>query len=109
MTNLREIINALVALYPEQDKLINDLLNDALYLQYDVTDSADAITAIHTVRESLNALWVAVENENFDNRDLSDKDFGKVIAEIKKITAEIDLIIDGYRQDAISKFDLFIA
>ena len=106
---LNELINELSAKYPEAKKLIAELLDNAEYLHYDVYDDEEALTAIHIVDDTMADLWETVENENFDNRNLSDKVFGKVIAEIKEITAEIDSIIDDYRQDAISKFDLFIA
>lgn len=106
---LNELINELSAQYPEQDKLINDLLNDALCLRYDVCDSADAITAIHTVRESLNALWNAVDMENLNDRDISDKAFAEIIVNIKNTLAAIEWIIDSDVQDAIYKYDLFIA
>lgn len=109
MKNLEILINALVAQYPEQDKLINDLLNDMLYLRYDIADAQDALTAIHTVRDSLNALWDAVDMEDFNDRDISDEAFAKIIVNIKNTLTALEWIIDSDIQDTIYEYDLYIA
>ena len=106
---LNELINELLEQYPEQDKLINELLENVKYLRYDTFDSDDAITAIHTVRESLNALWDAVDMEDFNDRDISNKAFAEIIVNIKNTLAALEWVIDSDVQDTIYKFDLFIA
>lgn len=109
MKKLKTIINALVAMYPEQDKLINEILENVEYLRYDTFDSDDAITAIHIIDNITADFWEILENENLDSRDLSDMQYSIVITDIKQKAVELDAIIDNYRQDAISKYSLFIA
>ena len=109
MKNLRTLINALIAMYPEQARLINEISNSAAYLRDTVNTAEDALTAIHAVDDTTAELWEILENENFDDRDLSDIQYSIVITDIKQKAVELDSVIDEYRQDAISKFDLFIA
>ena len=109
MKNLRALINALIALYPEQAHLINEIMNSAEYLRDTVNIAEDALTAIHAVDDTTAEFWEILKNENLDSRDLSDMQYSIVITDIKKKAVELDALIDGYRQDAISKFDLFIA
>lgn len=109
MKKLRKIINALIAMYPEQAHLINEISNSAEYLRDTVNTAEDAITAIHCIDDTTAELWEILENENLDDRDLSDIQYSIVITDIKEKTVELDALIDGYRQDAISKFNLFIA
>ena len=106
---LNELINELLEQYPEQDKLISELLDNAERLRSDVYDEDEALTAIHTVRTSLTNLWDAVDMEDFNDRDISDKAFAEIIVNIKNTLTALEWIIDSDIQDTIYKFDLFIA
>lgn len=109
MKNFKRLINALIAMYPEQARLINEIMNNVEYLRDTVNTAEDALTAIHCIDDTTADFWEILENENLDSRDLTDIQYSIVITDIKEKTVELDALIDGYRQDAISKFNLFIA
>lgn len=109
MKNLKTLINALIAMYPEQARLINEISNSIEDLRDTVNTAEDAVTAIHCIDDTTAELWEILKNENLDSRDLSDMQYSIVITDIKEKAVELDTIIDGYRQDAINKYKLFIA
>lgn len=109
MKTLGLLINELTTLYPEKIQPIDELFCNALSLRYDVTDKDDAVTAIHTVRDSLKSLWYAVDNEDLNNRDITDRAYAEIIVNIKNILAAIEWVIDSDIQDTIYKYDLYIA
>lgn len=109
MKNFKRLINALLAQYPEQTQLINEISNSAEYLRDTVSTAEDALTAIRAVDDTTAELWEILENEKFNNRDLTDMQYSIVITDIKQKAVELDSVIDDYRQDAINKYKLFIA
>ena len=99
-----ENIEDLRKAYPEQDRLINELYNCATYYIY---DSVDAMSYMHEIDKVMSQLFDIIDNENFDDRDLSDKDFAEVITNIKRIAENIDISIYEYVQYVICDYRLY--
>ena len=94
----------LMRIYPEQDRLINELIDS---VTYGVTDKADALTYIHAADDLMTEIFNAIDDEAFDDRDLSDAEYAAAISEIKGIAADLDSYIDDYINDLICEFDLY--
>lgn len=99
-----EVAEYLARIYPEQDSLINELIDS---ITYGVTDKADALTYIHAADDLMSELFHAIREEAFDDRDLSDAEYEHAIDEIKDIATELDSYIDDYIDDLICEFDLY--
>ena len=106
---LEKRINELKAVYPEQIGLIDELADCATSARYGFFDDEEALATVHEIDDLLEELWEVVYNENFDDRDLTDKEFAKVITDIKDKVARLESVINDYREDLIIKFDLYIA
>lgn len=91
-------------IYPEQDRLINELIDS---ITYGVTDKADALTYIHVADDLMSELFNAIHNEAFDDRDITDAEYEHAIDEITDVAAELDNYIDDYIDDLICEFDLY--
>ena len=91
-------------IYPEQAKLINELIDS---VTYGVTDKADALTYIHAAGDIMAELFNAIHNEAFDDRDLSDAEYEYAIDEITEVAAELDNYIDDYIDDLACEFGLY--
>lgn len=94
----------LMRIYPEQDRLINELIDS---VTYGVTDKADALTYIHLADDLMSELFNAIRNESFDDRDLSDAEYEHAIDEITEVATELDSDIDDYMNDLICEFGLY--
>ena len=94
----------LMRIYPEQDRLINEIIDS---ITYGVTDKADALTYIHVADDLMTELFNAIDNEAFDDRDFSDAEYEHAIDEIKDVAAELESYIDDYMNDLICEFDLY--
>ena len=93
----------LMRIYPEQDRLINEIIDS---ITYGVTDKEDAFTYIHVADDLMTELFNAIHNEAFDDRDISDAEYEHAIDEIKDIASELESYIDDYIDDLICEFDL---
>lgn len=91
-------------IYPEQDKLINELIDS---VTYGVTDKADALTYIHLADDLMSELFHAIREEAFDDRDFSDAEYEHAIDEITEVATELDSDIDDYMNDLICEFGLY--
>ena len=94
----------LCRIYPEQDRLINDLIDS---VTYGVTDKEDALTYIHLADSLMTEIFNAIREEVFDDRDFSDAEYEHAIDEIKDVAAELDSYIDDYINNLICEFDLY--
>lgn len=94
----------LMRIYPEQDRLINELIDS---VTYGITDKEDAYTYIHAAGDIMTELFHAIREEAFDDRDFSDAEYEHAIDEIKDIATELDRYIDDYINDLICEFDLY--
>ena len=94
----------LAHIYPEQDSLINELIDS---ITYGVTDKADALTYIHLADDLMSELFNAIKEEAFDDRDFSDAEYEHAIDEITAVAVELDSYIDDYMNDLICEFDLY--
>ena len=99
-----ETAEYLSRIYPEQDRLINELIDS---VTYGVTDKADALTYIHAAGDIMSELFHAIKEEAFDDRDLSDAEYEHAIDEITEVAVELDSYIDDYMNDLICEFDLY--
>lgn len=106
---LEKRINELKAAYPEQIRLIDEVADCANSARYGLFDDEEALATVHEIDNLLEELWEVVYNENFDDRDLTDKEFANVITDIKDKVARLESVINDYREDLIIKFDLNIA
>ena len=103
-TKAVESAEYLCRIYPEQDRLINELIDS---ITYGVTDKADALTYIHTAGDIMGELFNAIRNEAFDDRDLSDAEYEHAIDEITEVATELDSYIDDYIDDLACTFGLY--
>ena len=104
---LNKIVNnieKLRAIYPEQNKLIDDMLECALY---DICDVEDIITYLHEMNIIMDKLFEAIDIEAFDNRELSDKEYAAIINEIEKIATDIDSDTDEYINYLMYIYDIY--
>lgn len=106
---LEKRINELKAVYPEQIRLIDEVADCAYTAAYGFLDDEEALATVHEIDDLLEELWEVVYNENLDDRDLTDKEFAKVITDIKDKVARLESVINDYREDLIIEFDLYIA
>lgn len=106
---LEKRLNELKAVYPEQIRLIDEVADCAYTVAYGFLDDEEALATVHEIDDLLEDLWEVVYNENLDDRDLTDKEFAKVITDIKDKVARLESVINDYREDLIIKFDLDIA
>ena len=106
---LEKRINELKAVYPEQIRLIDEVADCAYTAAYEYLDEEEALATVHEIDDLLEELWEVVYNENFDDRDLTDNEFAKVITDIKDKVARLESVINDYREDLILRFDLNIA
>ena len=90
-------------IYPEQDRLINELIDS---VTYGVTDKADALTYIHVADDLMSELFHAIREEAFDDRDVSDAEYGEIISEIKNTAVKLDSFIDEYINELIYTFGI---
>ena len=89
--------------YPEQDRLINELID---FITYGIACREDACTYIHAINAVMSELFNAIDNEAFDDRDVSDAEYAEIITEIKKIYAGLDSFIDEYINELIYTFGI---
>lgn len=94
----------LARIYPEQDRLINELID---YITYGIACRDDAYTYIHAIDDAMTEICNAIRNESFDYRDLSDAEYEHAIDEITEIATELDSYIDDYMNDLICEFGLY--
>ena len=99
-----ETAEYLCRIYPEQDRVINELIDS---ITYGVTDKEDAYTYIHLADDLMSELFNAIREEAFDDRDVSDVEYAAIITEIKGIATELDSYIDDYINNLICEFDLY--
>ena len=103
-----ELIDELIAIYPEQEDLLEEMYADVELLDLEVTKKRNVVLGIWCVDDILNLLWDRVDNENLNNRDLTDKEFAIIITDIKDKVAKLESIIADYRAELIDKFNLKI-
>ena len=103
-TKTIETAEYLIHIYPEQDRLINELIDS---VTYGVTDKADALTYIHVADDLMTELFHAIREEAFDDRDITDAEYEHAIDEITDVAAELDSYIDDYMNDLICEFGLY--
>ena len=94
-------IEELLQAYPEQEKLINELFHCATY---DIYDSVDAMTYINIVNAEMIKLFDIIDLEDFNDRDITDKEFGEIISNIKRIAENIDIAIYEYVQYVLEDY-----
>ena len=99
-----EVAEYLARIYPEQDRLINELID---YVTYGIACRDDAYTYIHIIDDAMTKICNAIRNESFDDRDLSDAEYEHAIDEIKEVAAELESFIDDYIDDLICEFGLY--
>ena len=87
--------------YPEQDKLVNELID---FITYGITCRDDACTYIHAINAVMSELFYNIENDSLDDRDITDKEYSEIITEIKKTAAELDSFTDEYINELIYTF-----
>lgn len=97
-------IDELNKAYPEQEKFINELFNCAIY---DVYDADDAKAYIHGINSAMDELFDIIENENFDDRNITDKEYSEIITDIKRIAENIDSAIIEYVGYLIDDYHLY--
>ena len=97
-------INELSALYPEQDNLIDKMLECVMH---DICDVDDVISYRHEINTIMNELFDAIDIEAFDNRELSDKEYAVTISKIEKIAVSIDTCIDEYIDYLIDIYHIY--
>ena len=90
-------------IYPEQDRLINELIDS---ITYGVTDKDDAYTYIHLADNLMSELFYNIKNDSLDGRDVSDAEYAAIITEIKDIAAELDSFINEYINELIYTFGI---
>ena len=109
MTNtktLNKILNnieELRAAYPEQDRFIDKIYD---CVTYEIYDKEDAISYICENENIMHKLFEIIDNENFDNRDITDEEFGKIITNIKSIAENLDIAIYDYVEYISEKYNL---
>lgn len=89
--------------YPEQDRLINELIDS---ITYGISCKEDACTYIHAINALMNELFNAIDNEAFDDRDVTDAEYAAAISEIKGIAVELESYIDEYINELIYTFGI---
>ena len=89
--------------YPEQDMLINELIDS---ITYGITCREDACTYTHAINALMSELFYNIENESLDDRDVSDKEYSEIITEIKNTAAKLDSFIDEYINELIYTFGI---
>ena len=95
-TLLNKIVNnieKLRAIYPEQDALIDEMLECVVY---DICGADDVISYMHETNAILKELFNAIDIEAFDNRELSDDEYAATVREIEEIAINIESCIDEY-------------
>lgn len=100
---IEKYIEELRLAYPEQDKLIDEILH---YARYDIYDSVDAMTYINIVNAEMIKLFNTIELEDFNDRDITDKEFSEIITNIKRIAENIDIAIYEYVQYVLEDYRL---
>lgn len=103
---LYELIDELIAIYPEQEDLLEEMYADVEVLDLEVAKKRNVALGIWCVDDILNLLWDRVDNENLDDRNLTDKEFAIVITDIKDKVANLESVIADYRAELIAKFNL---
>lgn len=93
----------LMHIYPEQDRLINELLD---CITYGIACREDACTYIHGINAVMTKLFNAIDNEAFDDRDVSDAEYAEIITEIKEIFTHLDGFINDYINELIYTFGI---
>ena len=93
----------LMRIYPEQDRLINELLD---CITYGIACREDACTYIHSINDVMDELFNAIKEEALDDRDVSDAEYAEIITEIKEIAAELDSFMDDYINELIYTFGI---
>ena len=93
----------LCRIYPEQDRLINELID---CITYGITCKEDACTYIHAINAVMSELFYNIENEAFDDRDISDKEYSEIITELKEIFTELDSFINEYIDELTYTFGI---
>ena len=110
MTNTKALnkilnaINELRAAYPEQDRLIDEMVECVMY---DVYDADDVVSYMHENNIILNKLFNAIDIEAFDNRELSDDEYAATIREIERIAINIEGDIDEYTDHLIYIYHIY--
>ena len=89
--------------YPEGDRLINEILD---CITYGITCKEDACTYTHAINAAMSKLFYNIENEAFDDRDITDAECAEIITEIKKIYTELDSYIDDYINELVYTFGI---
>ena len=89
--------------YPEQDKLINELID---FITYGITCRDDAYTYIHGINALMSELFYNIQEEALDDRDVTDAEYAEIITEIKKTAAELDSFINDYINELIYTFGI---
>lgn len=97
-------IEKLRAIYPEQDNLMDEMLECVMY---DIRDIEDVITYLHEMNIIMNKLFEAIDIEAFDNRELSNKEYAAIINEIEKIATDIDSDTDEYIDYLIYIYNIY--
>lgn len=93
----------LAHIYPEQDRLINELID---YITYGIACKEDACTYIHAINAVMDELFNTINSDVLDDRDVSDAEYAAAISEIKNTAARLDSFIDDYIQDLICEFGI---
>ena len=86
-------IEELRAIYPEQDALMDEMLECVMY---DIYDADDVVSYMHETNVILKKLFSALDIEAFDNRELSDDEYAATVREIEEIAINIESCIDEY-------------
>ena len=89
--------------YPEGDKLLNELLD---CITYGINCREDACTYTHAINAVMSELFYNIENEAFDDRDVSDAEYAAVISEIKEIFSQLDGFINEYIDELTYTFGI---
>ena len=89
--------------YPEGNKLLNELFD---CITYGIACRDDACTYIHGINALMSELFYNIDNEAFDDRDVSDAEYAEIITEIKKTAADLDGFINEYIDELTYTFGI---
>ena len=93
MNEIVEDIKRLRIAYPEQTRFINELEK---CVTADICDTIDAKVYIYKAKALMNALFDTIEEENFDDRCITDMQYGEVISKIKTVAVDLDISVTAY-------------
>ena len=95
MNEIVKDIKRLRIAYPEQTRFINELEK---CVTADICDTIDAKAYIYKAKALMTALFDTIEEENFDDRCITDMQYAKVISKIKAAAVDLDTSVTNYTE-----------